>query len=233
MSKKPSLSFFCPAYNDEKNLPLLIPKVFAVLKDVSSTFEIVIIDDASPDDTGAVADRLAKEYAPYVTVIHHRENKGYGGALRSGFTHAKKYNYVVYTDGDNQYDISELQLMLPHINEYDAVLGYRTDRAIPWQRKLQSSVYNTVIRSLFHLKSRDVNCAFRVVKRSAYDTLDLHSTSAFFVVEFLLAMHKRGMKIKEVPVTHYARAHGKASGGRLKVIVPTILGMLRYYFHRK
>lgn len=230
MNKKPSISFFCPAYNDEENLSILIPKTVELLKKICSSFEVVIIEDASPDKTSQVADKLAKKYASSIKVIHHSRNKGYGGALRSGFQHAKKYPYVFYTDGDNQYDVTVLKDMLKYIPQYDAVVGYRQMRELTWQRKLQSSCYNGLIRLLFNLKNKDVNCAIRLLKREYIDRLNLSSTSAFFPAETLIELKKHKAKIKSIEVIHYPRAHGKASGGKLSVIIPTFLDMLKYYF---
>lgn len=230
MNKKPSISFFCPAYNDEGNLPILIPKTFKLLKEVCSSFEIVIIDDASPDKTSKVADKLAKQYAPNVKVIHHSTNKGYGGALLSGFENAIKYPYIFYTDGDNQYNVTVLKDMLKFINKYDAVVGYRTLRELTWQRKMQSSIYNGFIRFLFHIKARDVNCAIRLFKKDALKKIKFSSTSAFLPAEMLIGLyHERG-SIKEIPVKHYPRSFGKASGGKLNVILPTFFDMIKYYF---
>lgn len=225
---KPSISFFCPAYNDEGNLPILIPKTFRLLKNVCTAFEIVIIDDASPDNTGEVADDLAKKY-PNITVIHHRKNKGYGGALKSGFRSAKKYPFVFYTDGDCQYDVNVLKKMLADIDGYDAIVGYRGTRELTWQRKFQSSSYNMLIRLLFHVKSRDVNCAIRLIKRKWVNKLNLTSTSAFLPAEMVIKLHQQGADVKEVEVVHYPRTSGKASGGKLSVILPTFFDMIRYY----
>ncbi|HSX09752.1 MAG TPA: glycosyltransferase family 2 protein [Candidatus Saccharimonadales bacterium] len=229
---KPSISFFCPAYNDEGSLPVLIPKTVRLLEKVCASYEIVIIDDASPDNTGKVADLLAKKY-PYVSVIHHKKNRGYGGALKSGFRHAKKYPYVFYTDGDSQYDVNVLKQMLVYIDEYDAIVGCRRMRELTWQRKFQSTCYNKLIRFLFGINSRDVNCAIRLINRKSVNKLNLSSKSAFLPAEMLIKLHEQGARVKELLVIHYPRTTGQASGGKLSVIIPTFIEMLTYYFHRK
>ncbi len=229
---KPSISFFCPAYNDEENLPKLIAKVDRLLEQLCSLYEIVIIDDASPDDTGKVADQLVEKYHN-VTVIHHKKNKGYGGALLSGFRHAKKYPYVFFTDGDSQYDVTMLKKMLPYMDEYDAVIGYRKIRELSWQRKFQSIFYNRLIRLLFAVKSKDINCAIRLVKRSVINKLHLSFSSAFLPAEMLIKLHKQGAKVKEIEVVHYPRMYGKASGGNLNVILPTFFDMLKSYIRKE
>jgi glycosyltransferase involved in cell wall biosynthesis len=230
MNKNPKVSFFCPAYNDEKNLPILIPKVFKVLNELCSAFEIVIIEDGSPDNTGKVADQLAQKYHS-IKVYHHKINRGYGGALKSGFLHANRYPYIFYTDGDNQYDVKILKNMLPYLETYDAVVGKRINRVLKFRRKVQTSFYNWLIRILFHLDNRDVNCAIRLFKRSEINKINIAkiSASAFFPAQLLLELHKHGAKIKDIDVRHYPRMFGKESGGRIDVVLSTISDMLKYY----
>ena len=179
----------------------------------------------------AVADTLAKQY-PNVKVVHHKTNQGYGGALKSGFLNAKKYRYIFYTDGDNQYDVNVLKKMLPYLKNYDAIVGKRTNRALKFRRRIQTSFYNWLIRFLFHLDNQDINCAIRLFKRSAINRIDIAniSASAFFPAQLLLALYKNGAKIKEANVKHYPRRFGKESGGKINVIIPTILDMFNYYF---
>jgi glycosyltransferase involved in cell wall biosynthesis len=228
---KPSVSFFCPVYNEEENLPKLITKVVKVLEQVCLAYEVVIIDDASRDNTGKIADEIVKKY-PHVSVVHHKKNKGYGGALISGFRHAKKYPYVFYTDGDSQYDVEMLKKMLPYMEEYDAVVGYRKVRELTFQRKFQSIFYNKLIRLLFAVKSRDINCAIRLIKRKTVNQLHLKITSAFLPAEMLIRLHEQGVKVKEIEVIHYPRMYGKAMGGKLSVILPTFFDMSKYYLRK-
>jgi glycosyltransferase involved in cell wall biosynthesis len=234
MSTKPKVSFFCPAYNDEKNLPILIPKIFKVLSELCSAFEIVIIEDDSPDKTGKVANQLAKQYSN-VKVVHHKVNRGYGGALKSGFLHANKYPYVFYTDGDNQYDVKMLKKMLPYLKTFDAVVGKRTNRALKFRRKIQTSFYNWLIRFLFKLDNRDANCAIRLFKRSEIKKINISqiSASAFFPAQLILELHRHGARIKDIDVRHYPRMFGKESGGRIDVVLSTIKDLINYYstFH--
>src|SRR3989338_10679025 len=126
---KPSISFFCPAYFDEKNLPRLMPEVVAVLREIADRYEIIIIDDASPDRTGEVAEEL-KKLDPNIIVIHHESNWGYGATLSHGFRTAIKYEWVFTTDGDRQYDVREIKTFLPYLEDYDAVIGFRTIRSL-------------------------------------------------------------------------------------------------------
>lgn len=227
---KPSISFFCPAYFDEKNLPILIPKVYRVLKANSSRFEIIIVEDGSPDKTARVADNLAKKYAPYVKVIHHKKNLGYGAALKTGYTFANKYEFVLYTDGDNQYNIEELIKFLPYLQNNDAVIGFRRKRALKLSRQIQTRFFNWLIRIFFRIKAKDINCAMKIVRRKALDTIKLTSNSGFIDAELLIKLYENNYSIKEVEVTHFPRKFGKASGGNPKLIFRTISDMAKFYF---
>ncbi|HSX40809.1 MAG TPA: glycosyltransferase family 2 protein [Candidatus Saccharimonadales bacterium] len=228
--KKPSISFFCPAYLDEKNLPLLIPKVYKLLKSIASDFEIVIVEDGSPDNTFAVAKKYEKKYKPKVTVIHHPKNKGYGATLRDGFSKANKYDFVFYTDGDNQYDVNELKRMLPFLKNYDAVIGYRTKRALTPLRQVQTRIYNLLLRVLFSIPARDIDCSMKIVRRSALRTFSLTSNTSFIDPELLIKLKKNNFKIKEVPVSHYPRLFGEASGGSPKVVLEALIDIAKYFY---
>lgn len=231
--KKPSISFFCPAYFDEKNLPILIPKVYKVLKENTSEFEILIIEDGSPDKTAEVADKLAKKYAPYVRVVHHKKNMGYGAALKTGYINANKYDYVFYTDGDNQYDVDELVNFLPFLPQYDAVIGYRTKRALKLSRQIQTRVFNWLIRLFFNIKVKDINCAMKIIRRKALDSIKLSSDGGFIDAELLIKIYRKNYSIQEVKVNHFPRKFGKASGGNPRLILKTINDMLSFYFSGK
>lgn len=229
-SSKPSISFFCPAYNDEKNLPILIPKVVNLLKKTASKFEIVIVEDGSPDDTANVADKLVKKFKPFVRAVHHKKNLGYGAALKRGFREANKYDYLFYTDGDNQYDVNEIKKFIPHLAYYDAVVGYRTNRSLTLRRKIQTAVFNYLIRILFGVKVRDINNSLKIIKKSVLSKLRLVSKSSFIEAEFFIKLHRMGASVHEVPVSHYPRIHGKASGGNITLILKTVRDMFYFWW---
>lgn len=205
-----SISYFCPAYYDEGNLPRIIPEAVKVLKAVTADYEIIIVEDSSPDNTAKVADRLAKQF-PGVRVIHHGSNKGYGRALRTGFLEAKS-DIIAYTDGDGQFDINELPEMLQLLESADVVTGFRFEREGPLWRKIISRIYNKMIGFGFGLKLKDVNCAFKVYKRDVIKMMNIESKSAFVNGEMLVKAKKNGFKIKEIGVHHYPRGSGISSG---------------------
>src|SRR3989344_6607210 len=225
----PSISFFCPAYFDEKNLPILIPKAYKVLKENTSQFEILIIEDGSPDKTDKVADNLAKKYAPYVKVRHHEKNLGYGATLKDGYIYANKYEFVLYTDGDNQYNIEEVVKFLPYLKDSDAVIGFRTKRALKLSRQIQTRVFNWLVRLFFRIKVKDINCAMKIVRRKTLDNIKLTSDGGFIDAELLIKLYRKNYAIKEIEVKHYPRKFGKASGGNPKLILETITDMMKFY----
>lgn len=224
--KLSSVSFFCPAYNDEKNLPNLIPSVFDFLNQNSEKFEIIIVEDKSPDNTAEVADNIAKKF-PNIRVIHHSQNKGYGGALKSGFLNSK-YDFIIYTDGDNQYDIKELTPYLNLINDNDILSGYAVKKAVSLARRIQSFVFNLLVRIMFFVNIKDINCSMKVYKRNVLDSLEIKSDSAFIDVEILIKAKRAGFKIAQFPVTHYERTTGAASGSKFSVIIGTIVDMIKF-----
>jgi glycosyltransferase involved in cell wall biosynthesis len=225
--KLSSVSFFCPAYNDEGNLPDLIPNVFKFLSENSEKFEIIIIDDGGPDKTGEVADELAQRF-PNTRVIHHSQNKGYTATLKEGFE-TGKYDFVCYTDGDNQYDINDLGPYLYLLQNNDVIAGYATKKAVSNFRKFQSWVHNTLINILFLTHFRDINAALKIFKKPVLDKIKINSSpyGAFIDAELILKAHKLGFKIAQFPVIHYERKSGVASGSKPKVILNTIKDMVK------
>lgn len=230
--RKPSISFFCPAYNDEKNLPILIPKVFNVLKKQSLKFEIVIVEDGSPDNTGKIAEDLAITYKPFIKVVHHKHNLGYGAALKSGFSNARKFDYVFYTDGDMQYRVEELSKMIPYLKDYEVVIGFRSKRSLTFIRQIQTTLFNWVVKLSFGLNVKDVNCSMKIISRDALNKINLTSNSAFIDAEILIKLKNNNCKIKEVEVSHFPRPFGKASGGNIKVILNTLSEMFKFYLKK-
>lgn len=222
----PEISFFCPAYHDEENLPKLIPVAFDFLKRISDKFEIIIIEDGSPDRTGEVAEELAKQF-PYIRVIHHHQNMGYGATLRDGFLNAR-YEYVMYTDGDNQYDVREFEPFLHLLKSCDVLSGYAVKKAVTLRRKLQSVFYNWLNQLFFWTNLKDINCSMKIYKRKVLDPTSIKSTSAFIDAEMLIKAKRAGFKVAQFPITHYKRDKGLASGSKPSVVGGTIKDMIRF-----
>lgn len=222
-----SVSFFCPAYNEEDNLERMVNSVLPVLRESAQDFEIIIVDNASTDNTPQIADRLAANI-PQIRVIHNIFNRGYGGALRTGFSNATK-EFVVYTDSDNQYDFNDFKLMIPYLSKYDIVTGYRLKRHDSRYRLFQSGIFNFLIRLLFGLRMKDINCSFKVYRKKALDGIRFSSNSAFIDSEMFIQARRNGFRIYEVPVQHFARTAGKAYGAKPHMVIFTVKEIITYW----
>lgn len=228
-AKFPSLSVFFPAYNDAPSLPGLIGKTFAVLREHVEDYEVIVINDGSWDNTGAVLEELRVQYAPFMRVITHPENRGYGGALRTGFSSVTK-DFVFYTDGDGQYDVSELPRLLNEVTPATGLVnGYKLERQDPAHRIWIGKTYNFCARLLFRIHIRDIDCDFRLIRRELLEKIHLTSTSGTICVELVRKLELSGCKVAEVGVHHYPRLYGRSQFFRLPSLANTFLELLRLW----
>jgi glycosyltransferase involved in cell wall biosynthesis len=214
------LSYFFPAHNEEANLEALVEEALAALPAIADTFEIIAVNDGSRDRTREIADRLAAAHPDVVRVVHHDVNRGYGGALRSGFE-ASRYELLCFTDGDRQFkvaDLARLTARLTGADRPDIVVGYRIRRADPLIRIVYARTYKLANRIFFGLRVRDVDCACKLFRREALDGVRVESGGAFFSAELLIRSLTAGRTIAEVGVPHYARTAGSPTGARPSVI---------------
>jgi glycosyltransferase involved in cell wall biosynthesis len=226
----PSLTVFFPAYNDAPSLPGLLETTFRTLRAAVDDFEVIVVNDGSYDDTAAVLEVLRRKYAPHLRIVTHDRNRGYGGALRSGFEAATK-ELVFYTDGDGQYDVSELprllELMRPGVG---LVNGYKLERNDPLHRVWIGKVYNRFARLLFRIGISDVDCDFRLIRRSALEAVTLTSTSGTVCVELVKKLETCGLAVEEVGVHHYPRRHGRSQFFRARSLLKTLGQLIKLYF---
>jgi len=216
------LSVFFPAFNDAPSLPSLIEKTFAVLSACSSDYEVIVINDGSRDRTGDVLKELVQKFGSRLRVITHARNLGYGQALRSGFAAASK-ELVFYTDGDGQYDVGELPNLLSRLrSSVGLVNGYKLERSDPWHRICIGNAYNVFARYLFRIRLRDVDCDFRLIRRSLLEEMQLTSTSGTICVELVRKLQLSGCGVEEVGVRHYPRLHGRSQFFRVKSLAVTL-----------
>lgn len=206
---------------------MMVERMTAVLARVADDYEIIVVDDGSADRTGAVADELAAA-DPHVRVVHHPVNRGYGGALKSGFAASRKA-YVFFTDGDGQFDVAEIERLLPFVPEYDVVVGYRLDRAEGGLRKLNAAAWNGLVHRLFHIPVRDVDCAFKLFKREVFDMVRVEAEGAMISTEVLARAVRAGFRVHEVGVHHYERRHGTPTGANPLVIVRAFYELFKLY----
>ncbi len=202
------MSIFFPAYNDWGTIASLVVLAAAVVRDLTDDWEIIVVNDASPDHTPLILGELLR-YVPHLRIVEHERNRGYGGALRSGFAAATK-EYIFYTDGDAQYDVRELRTLWENRADADLVNGYKIARADPLHRIIIGRIYHHIVRLAFRLHVVDVDCDFRLLRRSVFERVELTRDSGVICVELMTKIEKNGFRIAEVPVHHYHRLHGRS-----------------------
>ena len=208
-AKAAGLSVFFPAYNDSGTIASLVISAIRTAQRLTPDFEVIVVNDGSADNTAEILNDLAQKY-PEVRVIHHERNRGYGGALRTGFASATR-ELVFYTDGDAQYDPTEMELLWQRFGgDVDLVNGYKISRSDPLHRIVIGRIYHHTVRLLFGLKVRDVDCDFRMMRRSIFDAVLLDKNSGVICLEMMKKIQDAGFRIAEVPVHHYHRAYGKS-----------------------
>lgn len=225
-----TLSVFFPAFNDAPSLPGLLERTFQVLEEYVDDYEVIVVNDGSRDGTADVLESLSGRYAPKLRVVTHAENRGYGGALRSGFAAATK-DFVFYTDGDGQYDPGDLPKLLAAAGPgVGLVNGYKIARQDPWHRIAIGAVYNQFARRLFRIRLRDIDCDFRLVRRSLVERIGLESTSGTVCVELVRKIEMQAPRVVEVPVGHYPRLHGRSQFFRVRSLAVTFAQLLKLYW---
>ena len=224
-----SLTIFFPAYNEQENLASAVEDALRVAEDSPyiGDYEIIIINDGSTDATQAIAEGLAANYRR-VRVIEHEQNRGYGAALKTGLAAARK-DWIFFTDSDRQFDIVELQNLLVHIPNHDAVIAYRAPRRDPFMRLVNAKAWNLLNRLMFGLQVRDIDCAFKLLRREDVQNLRLSSRGAMINAELLIKLARSGVRIKEVPVSHLPRLRGSPTGAKPSVIFRALREMVMLY----
>lgn len=222
-----SLSVFFPCYNEQDNVEKVVKSAIDVLEPLNIDYEIIIVDDGSKDNTAKIADKLAAENKN-IKAVHHSPNLGYGSALQSGFKASAK-EYVFYTDGDGQFDIKELPLLFKYTHDYDIVTGFRINRQDNIVRKINAFCWTTLANFLFGMKIKDMDCAFKLYKRSIFDNIKMKSTGALINTEIFARAKNKGYKIYQIGVHHYPRTAGTQTGAKLSVILRAFKELFALY----
>jgi glycosyltransferase involved in cell wall biosynthesis len=217
LPKEVCISVFFPCYNEQDNLEGVVEQALAVLEELKADFELIIVDDGSTDGTGRMAEEMAGSNSR-IKAVHHRTNLGYGAALRSGFKASSK-ELVFYTDGDGQFDIKEMPPLLGLMERYDIVSCYRLNRRDSLIRKINGWCWTKLVCLLLGMKIRDIDCAFKLYKREIFDNIEMLSTGALIDAEILARAVRKGYRITQQGVHHYARKAGVQSGANLRVIL--------------
>lgn len=209
MSDKLAISAFFPAYNDAGTISSMVITVLLTLRELTDDYEVVVVNDGSKDHTAVVLDELARIYPGEVRIIHHPQNRGYGGALRTGFASATR-DWIFYTDGDAQYDPRELKDLAALVSDdVDFINGWKIERNDPLHRIIIGRIYQYTIKLAFGLKLKDVDCDFRLMRREVFDRVQLTSDSGVICVELMKKVQDAGFRLAETPVHHFHRAYGQ------------------------
>jgi glycosyltransferase involved in cell wall biosynthesis len=211
------LSIVLPAYNEEANIATCLDRATEVGERHCAEHEIIVVDDGSSDGTA----QIVQDYAgrdPRIRLIQHTANRGYGGALKSGFL-AAKLDLVFFTDADNQFDLDEIKEFLELIESVDVVAGYRIKRVDPVGRLFIAKAWNYLVRALYYVPVRDIDCAFKLFRRSVFVGLELESVGAMVNTELMVKLGRSGYRVVEVGVSHFPRTAGTPRGAHPKVIL--------------
>jgi glycosyltransferase involved in cell wall biosynthesis len=221
------ISLVFPMFDEEQNIGPLLASALALAPRLADDFEIIVVDDGSRDGSAAVVERQ-RRLEPRVRLLRHPTNVGYGAALRSGLRVARG-DFVFFTDADLQFDLREIETLLGHAGDFDIVAGYRAPRRDPWRRRLLAFGWAALVRALFGLRVRDIDCAFKVFRRPVLDALPIESIGAFVNTELLLRARGKGFRIREVPVTHHPRVAGRAKGATPRVMGRALVELATLY----
>jgi glycosyltransferase involved in cell wall biosynthesis len=229
MTHAPGLSIFFPAYNDAGTIASLVVTALKTAEALTPDHEVIVVNDGSADRTAEILDELARVY-PRLRVVHHPKNRGYGGALRSGFASATK-EWIFYTDGDGQYDPAEMTVLWERRgDDVDLVNGWKISRSDPFHRIVIGRAYHHTVKRLFGLTVRDVDCDFRLMRRRIFDTVTLEKDSGVICLEMMKKITDAGFRIAEVPVHHYHRTHGTSQFFNFRRIARTGVDVLKLWY---
>lgn len=223
------LSIFFPAYNDSGTIASLVITALRTARTLTPDHEVIVVNDGSKDGTADILEELAGLY-PQVRVVHHEKNRGYGGALRTGFATATR-ELVFYTDGDAQYDPAEMEALWRRFDDnVDLVNGYKISRSDPLHRIIIGRIYHHTVKLLFGLTVRDVDCDFRMMRRSIFETIHLEKNSGVICLEMMKKITDAGFRIAEVPVHHYHRAYGKSQFFNFGRLYRTAIDVMKLWY---
>lgn len=226
-----SLSIVLPAWNEQGSVGRTVQAALGELDKRGMPGEVIVVDDGSTDQTWPILEGIAEQEAR-LRVIRHPVNLGYGAALARGIA-GSRGEYLFLTDADLQFDLRELSRLEPFTPRFDVIVGYREARADPLHRRLNARIWNAAVHGLLDVGVRDVDCAFKLVRRTVFDRIRVGSSGAFAASEMLVAARRAGFCIHEVPVTHFPRCSGEATGARPGVIARAVIDLGRYVIGAK
>ena len=225
------LSVFLPTYNEAESIKDVVLKTKKVLSGVATKWELIVVNDGSKDATADVVEKLTK-FEPRIRLINHEENRGYGGALKTGFYNSR-YKWIAFIDSDGQFDFSEITNFITKQKETgaDLVIGYYKKRQVSAFKILTSKLWELAVHILFNLKVHDIDCGFKLISAGVFKKVSRLESErgAFISSELLIKAKKAGFKIAEVPVTHFPRTRGSGTGRNINVIIESFIDLLRLW----
>jgi glycosyltransferase involved in cell wall biosynthesis len=207
-----NISVLIPAYNEALNLPKLLPELYQVLSRLAADFEIILIDDGSTDNTQDLVPGLRQAYPKLVT-LHNPKNTGYGNCLKTGIALAK-YDFFSLVPGNCKFKPEELQILSRAISDFDVVLGYRTQRADSFKRKLFTRWFKILIKQLFKITFKDIHWV-KLYRTAALKALSLKSRSIAVETEITLKLLHSGKTFTEIELSYLPRQQGHSSADKL------------------
>ena len=224
MKSRYSISVFFPAYNDAGTIASMVVLADRTLRRLTDDYELIVVNDGSVDHTAQILSELDAIY-PKLRIIQHLNNMGYGSALRAGLSSATK-DLIFYTDGDAQYDVRELESLLPLMTtDVDIVNGYKINRSDPLHRVIIGKIYCWLVKLAFRIRIRDIDCDFRLIRRASYDKVRLFSTSGTICVEMVKSFQDAGLRFAEAPVHHFHRAYGRSQFFNFRRLFRTLIDL--------
>ena len=226
---KQSISAFFPCFNDAGTISTMVLLADRTLPNLTDNYEVIVVNDGSSDASQELLEELEKIF-PHLKILTHHRNLGYGAALRAGFKNSSK-DLIFYTDGDAQYDVRELKTLIDALEEgVEVVNGYKISRSDPWHRKIIGRIYHWIVRIMFNIKLKDIDCDFRLINKSVFNKINLVSDTGIICVEMMKKIQNTGFRIKEVPVHHYHRAYGKSQFFNFRRLFQVGIGLIKLWW---
>ena len=227
---KPSISVFFPCYNDAGTIAAMVIRALQTLREITDDYEVIVVNDASPDDSMRILSELSCILPPEFRVVVHETNRGYGGVIRSGVAAANK-DWVFYTDGDAQYDVRELKLLADKISDdVDFINGWKIKRRDPLHRVWIGIAYQYFVKLMFGLKIKDVDCDFRLMRREIFDVVQLESNTGTITFELVKKAQDAGYRFVQVPVHHFYRQYGESQFFNFSRVGATLVRMISWWW---
>jgi len=190
-------------------------------------YEVVLVDDGSTDRTVEAARAALGDDAPRLHVVSHAHKSGYALTVCDGLR-ASRGATLAFMDGDGQFAARDLLPLLERLGGADLVAGYRKRRADPWHRSVVSHTMNLLVRVLYGVRERDVDCGLKVMRREVFESASpILARSALFNTEIYFKSHRSGFRVEQLAVPHHPRIAGVRSGARLVPIMRAVRDVVR------